>query len=383
LGDYDENFPYFHGGIGLPGLAINTYWWKGSLPYFIAPGMLDPLGRHAHDFMSYGHFDLLNTDFWVSPYTYTGLFNKFRIDENLALAPSAQPVEKLVVIGLINADGSVDLQPFHREVTGFSSGSGAVGEFSLELLDADGGLLLEHRFDAQAVSHSESGKMGFAEFAPWHAGARRIAIKRKDKVLAERLVSPNAPTVRVLSPNGGESLGKETSILWDASDPDGDPLSYSVFYNDGVNSTWWPIAAGVTTTSIKVDTLLWPGSSQGRVKVRVTDGVNTAEGVSDRAFTVQRKSPLVAIINAEERQEIGTEAHGRLVGIAYDPEDGLLPEASLVWTSDRDGMIGKGNRVELKSLSPGTHTLTLTATDSQGQKATAQVTNLVRRPASR
>ncbi len=148
-GGYDENFPFFHGGIGLPGLAINTYWWKaGGTPYFIAPGALNPLGPHAHDFMSYGHLDPpMNTGMWVSPYTYTNLFDKFKINTNLALALSAEQAEKLVVIGQVGADGSVDLQPFHRVVTGFNSGSGALGEFSLELLDAQGRVLVVHRFD--------------------------------------------------------------------------------------------------------------------------------------------------------------------------------------------------------------------------------------------
>src|SRR5262245_39986551 len=383
-GGFDENFPYYHGGIGLPGLAINTYWWKpDGTPYLIAPSAVNPPGGHAHDFMSYGDLDPLNTGMWVSPYTYTNLFDKFRINTNMTLAQSAKPVEKLVVIGQVGADGSVDLQPFHRVVTGFNSGSGALGEFSLELLDAQGRVLVVHRFDAQAISLDEVGTMGFTVFAPWSASARRIVLKRKETALAERTVSPNAPTVRVLSPNGGESLGTEATILWEGSDPDGDPLTYTVLYNNGVDSTWWPIATGVTTTAIKVDTSLWPGSSRGRVMVRVTDGVNTAEDVTDHAFTVPQKSPLVAIINAEASQERGMEAQGRLMGIAYDPEDGLLPEASLVWTSDRDGLIGKGNRLNLKSLSSGTHTLTLTVTDSQGRKATAQVTNIVRRPASK
>jgi hypothetical protein len=384
-GGFDESFPYFHGGIGLPGLAINTYWWKPEgVPYLIAPGALDPLGPHAHDFMSYGHVDpSMNTGMWVSPYTYTGLFNKFWINTSLALTQSAQPAEKLVVIGQISTDGSVDLQPFHREVTGFSSGSGAVGEFSLELLDARGRVLLEHRFDAQAASHDEYGTRGFTVFAPWPASAGRIALKLGETVLAERTVSPNTPSVRVLSPNGGESFGKEAAIIWEASDPDGDPLTYTVFYNDGSDSIWWPVATGVTTTAIKVDTSLWPGSSKGRVKVRVTDGVNTAEDVTDKAFTIPRKSPMVAIINTEAFQKPGSEAKAQLIGIAYDPEDGLLRESKLVWTSDRDGLIDKGNRLNLKSLSSGTHTLTLTVTDSHGQKSTAQARDIVRPPASK
>jgi hypothetical protein len=119
------------------------------------------------------------------------------------------------------------------------------------------------------------------------------------------------------------------------------------------------------------------------VKVRVTDGVNTAEDATDKAFTVPRKSPMVAIINAEALQKLGSEAKAQLIGIAYDPEDGLLPESQLVWTSDRDGLIDKGNRPNLKSLSSGTHTLTLTVTDSHGQKSTAQAPYIVRPPVSK
>src|SRR5205085_10061809 len=81
-GGYDEKYPYYHGGIGQPGLALITEWWRaGGTPYFIAPGAANPeaLGPHAHDFMSYGHLDPLNTGLWISPYTYTALFNKFKL----------------------------------------------------------------------------------------------------------------------------------------------------------------------------------------------------------------------------------------------------------------------------------------------------------------
>lgn len=265
---------------------------QSGTPYFITPGELNPLGMHAHDFMSYGHLDALNSGAWVSPYTYANLFDTFWLDTNLTLTQSAGPVEKLVAIGQIGADGSVDLKPFHRVVTGFNSGSGALGEFSLELLDEQGRILVLHRFDAQAIPHDATGRKGFTEFAPWHASARRIVLKHNETTLVVRTVSPNAPTVRVLSPNGGESLGTEATILWEASDPDGDPFTYTVLYNNGADSTWWPIATGVTTTAIKVDASLWPGSSRGRVMVRVTDGVYTAEDVTETAFSIPQKSPL-------------------------------------------------------------------------------------------
>src|SRR5262249_33374293 len=258
-GGYDGNFPYFHGGIGAPGITLITGWWRpGGTPYLIKPGVTSPLGPHAHDFMSYGHTDPLNTGMWVSPYTYFNLFKVFQIKRprridtlaqngeqleaqsaELEVDRSVEPVEKLVAMGQFKADGSVNLQPFFRAVTSYNSSSGKSGEFSLELFDNQGRLLIQHRFDAKAISHADVGTMGFTEFVPWNTNAKRIVLKRKDLVLAERTVSSHAPTVRVLSPNGGELLGTETNIIWEASDPDGDPLSYTVLYNNGTDKTWW------------------------------------------------------------------------------------------------------------------------------------------------
>ena len=78
----DLGFPYLHGSIGEPGLAISTEWWNGS-PFLIAPGVPAPSGpyKHAHDFMSYGAVnDLADHTFsWVSPYTYGALFTSFEV----------------------------------------------------------------------------------------------------------------------------------------------------------------------------------------------------------------------------------------------------------------------------------------------------------------
>src|SRR5262249_33718589 len=47
---------------------------------------------------------------------------------------------------------------------------------------------------------------------------------------------------------------------------------------------------------------------------------------------------------------------------------------SLTWTSDRDGVIGHGASFTTTSLSIGTHTVTASATNSEGNAGTATVT---------
>jgi VCBS repeat-containing protein len=60
-------------------------------------------------------------------------------------------------------------------------------------------------------------------------------------------------------------------------------------------------------------------------------------------------------------------------GTASDFEDGDLT-ASLVWTSDLDGQIGSGGSFSRSDLSVGVHTITATATDSQGLTGVNTVT---------
>lgn len=67
-------------------------------------------------------------------------------------------------------------------------------------------------------------------------------------------------------------------------------------------------------------------------------------------------------------------------GSAQDPEDGALGGGSLVWESDRDGQLGTGTAFTREDLTPGDHTITLTATDSEGDTGTDSVEITVSEP---
>ena len=59
---------------------------------------------------------------------------------------------------------------------------------------------------------------------------------------------------------------------------------------------------------------------------------------------------------------------------ASDLEDEWLDDTAFTWSSDRDGPLGTGRRIETTTLSLGTHTLTLAVEDSDGQVGAATVT---------
>jgi hypothetical protein len=372
---WDANFPYFHGGIGRYGLAINTEWWWNGSPFIIPPG--NPDGGdggapHGHDFMSYGGLTPANTFQWVSDYTYNGLFTPLPFHD--AQNRTEQLLEKVVIVGHLTEEDEVVWQPFYRVLTDYISSPGNSGEFSLELRDGSGQLLYSHQFDPVMTAHGDMPTANFSEFVPWQENTAKIVLTQNGQTLSERLVTPHTPTITLITPNGGQTLGDEVTVSWQAHDNDGDPLYFTVLYNSGNDSTWWPLATNIQDTSLTVNTLLLPGSDLARFAVRVTDGVNTAEDQSDGTMIVPDKEPQVGIAHPLSGEHIHTGVDANLSAAVYDAEDGFLPDDNLVWVSSLDGEIGHGHHVHHTNLTPGTHTLTLTAADSQGQETTVQVT---------
>ena len=371
----DANFPYPHGGIGEPGLAIGTEGWNGT-PFVLDPGLPADGSKHAHDFMSYGqpNDSADHTHSWVSPFTYEGLMSSFPAQGKAASLQAA--ADKLVINGSINNAGVATLRPFYITNTGFAKGAGGSGALSVTLIDAAGKTLLTYRFDARAVENSTS--VMFSEFVPWKTATKQIVLKRVQTILAKRAVSANKPTVQVTRPKPGETWGAKAMVTWHAADADNDPLTYTVLYNTGADERWVPIATDVTGLSATVDTALLVGSKKARVRVRATDGVNTTEADSVGTFNVPEHPPLVTILGAANGKVVNRQS-AEFTGAAYDPRDGMLPAARLKWTSDRDGVLGSGQHITTtKPLSSGAHVITLTATDNQGQVASKQVTVVAR-----
>ncbi|MFN8535135.1 MAG: DNRLRE domain-containing protein [Dehalococcoidia bacterium] len=374
--DADGNFPYPHGGIGVPGISTITNWWKGDL-HFISPGgpQTAPVQPHAHDFMSYGSVTGgPHTEDWVSPYTYKALFTKLRSAASLEAQPLADPIEKVIVAGQLLPGNAVTLRPFRRVTTTYESSTGVSGDLAIELLDANRLLLTRHRFDAPPAVHGDHPATDFSEFVTWQAATRFIVLTRGGVALAERRVSANSPTVRLLSPNGGESVTGQLAVRWEAADLDGDVLTATVFYNSGSEPTWWPVASNVTGTSTIVNTALLPSGAAPKVRVRVSDGVNSAEDESDAAFTLAPKGPQVGIAAPTNGQAFATGITITLAAAAYDAEDGFVPDVKLSWSSSKDGPLGQGGLLSTSTLSAGVHRITVTATDSTGLTGQAEVT---------
>jgi hypothetical protein len=102
-----------------------------------------------------------------------------------------------------------------------------------------------------------------------------------------------------------------------------------------------------------------------------TESLVSAEANAPPPFN---QPPVAAISAPSNNSSFAQGTSVTFTGTGTDPEDGALTGASLVWTSSRDGQIGTGTTFSTTGLSVGVHTITLTATDSQGAKGMATIT---------
>src|SRR5690606_8628293 len=88
------------------------------------------------------------------------------------------------------------------------------------------------------------------------------------------------------------------------------------------------------------------GTTQGKVRVIVSDGVNTGQADSAGLFTVPNQPPAVQIVTPDDGATFGYGQVIALTGAATDMEDATLPDSAFAWSSDLDGLLGTGSSLD-------------------------------------
>ena len=361
-------YPYPNGRIGGPATAPNRYLgWDVGRPR-VYPGTW-------HDVMTYC------SNRWISDFTYRGIYNELK-KHNLAVqnvASVAQEQPLLLVTGLLDASmNSGEIDNFYRFSASISPDAPEPdGECRAQLLDASGAVLHEHTFTPRAGAASgeqESEWLSFQLLLPDSPQMSRFVITCNGQDVLSRSASAHAPTVTLISPNGGETWGDTPqTIRWQADDADGDVLTFLLQYSVDNGASWISLATDLTGDSYEVDPGLIPGSESVLFKVIASDGLLSASDVSDAALTITPHAPIVRILTPKEGHWFTPEQTVVLEGEASDLEDKNLPDNAYHWISDIDGDLGTGASLVVTRLSPGYHTITLTVTDSDDMHSSASV----------
>ncbi|HEY3411855.1 MAG TPA: PKD domain-containing protein [Armatimonadota bacterium] len=366
-------YPFFSG-------LLASDWTYGNYGFDVGdPGLKLPRAVYRpdvyHDVMTYCDYE------WVSDFTYEGIMSRLQAENPSGLRTRRAPIaDALMVSAKMNlTQETAQLRPFWRMPNLEPTPRPATSHYSVHLKDiADADLavyLFSPKVDSEAVA-GEDLKASLSEVVPWVSGTHRIVVMRDGVEIASRTVSANTPIVHVLSPNGGENLSGATAVVtWQASDADNQPLTYALQYSKDGGLSWQVVDSGIQTTSYTVNLDEIPGSAKALFRVYATDGVNTGVDSSDAVFTVRTKPPKALIISPGNNNAFTTADTITFTGSASDIEDGSLSGAALQWTSNLQGVLGSGTSIS-DSLKPGTHVITLTATDSGGASGVASI-NLV------
>jgi hypothetical protein len=249
---------------------------------------------------------------WISPHTYRKIFNSPLLQPQpsgpLPLTQVEPPVETsqtgvLLVSGLVYPDGTVS-QPeliqlegsaFTHAATGFNPPPG--DDYCLEVQASDNTTLAHHCFDL-GFTDVETGLPSLGP-SPFFftltdvdpLAAAKITLSKNEASLATLVPSNHAPSITLISPNGGETLAEQQTIIWEANDADGDPLLYDVLYSPDEGQSWLPLVVRLQETSYIFDTHQLPSGHAGLIRVVASDGFHSSFDQSDTPFSI---APLVA-----------------------------------------------------------------------------------------
>ncbi len=307
----------------------------------------------------------------------------------LTIAGLARPDEGTaeIVLAYRAPDGFLHVDDFDLSPTESDSDAAGHDGYSVALVDESGGLITSQPVRIRENSaHDVTRTETFTVHLPFDSQTRRLRILENERIVAERFVTANAPSVNITAPELGTLQSPNLTIQWNGSDDDADAIIYSIQYSPDNGSTWHPInpvypdnGTGTNTLTIAgVDglnipgsqSLIFPGSS--RIRVIASDGINTSIALSKR-FRLPRHAPSAIITSPGDGASFFHNDTILLRGRGYDAEDGPVNTANLTWTVNGRGIVGTGRETTIEGLPPGPYTVTLTAEDADQQTGSTSI----------
>jgi len=364
-----ETYPFPSKQISWGGLS--DYWGITFLQY--PPGVLP--GSECADVMTY----CKDRPQWISSHTYFRLRARLRSGAGIQSGGASRVVhplantEYVMALGLLAPDGLTATLHSTLRIPGADLDPDAqinpAGSYALQLLAGDGQVLEEVSFGPQEGNHQEEGQP-FSVLLPWHPATDRLVVKHTAEELVSLSASANAPAV-TFDPVS-DVVTDTLFCSWTANDADGDDLTATLMLSTDDGQTWEGVASGIPGDRFELDATFWPGTDQAMLRVLVSDGLHTSEAMSN-AFVVPPRSPVAFILSPGDGAAAAPGDPVFLRATGYDAEDGPLGDEAYAWTSDRDGDLGTGEEAVAEGLSTGMHTITLSATDSDGHVAVQSV----------
>ncbi len=360
--------------------AIHEFGFDTRLPWQNTNTQKTVVPDTFPDLMSYCPSGQLPTK-WIAPYRYKNWISSgFSMLAPVSgpLMPNLAPVDSLYLSGSLTSAGAGALDPVLLS-PGNPITPSASGAYSIVVTGSGGATLETHAFNItfQDIEGNPLPKVYFHFILADPGGVTGIQLKHAAQVLASITKSASPPTASFTSPSGGEAFSGIKTISWTVSDSDTPlgSLRQNLEYSADNGATWMPVAVNIpgTVTTYALDTTLLSMSTQGKLRLWITDGLNNTTVDSNGNFTVPNHPPKVDILSPVADGFIPGHYTMLLQGQASDNEDLALADNNFIWTLDGSTIIGNGRSVQVV-LPNGKHTLTLSVIDSSSAVGSASIT---------
>jgi hypothetical protein len=175
-----------------------------------------------------------------------------------------------------------------------------------------------------------------------------------------------APTVSITAPSDGASFeaGTPVGFSGSATDTEDGNLSASISWSSSLNGNLGS-GASLSLSTLTVGTHTITASVSDSGGVTVIDTVN---------ITITNTDPVVSITAPTHNDTFIVGQSITFDGSASDgPDSDLDLTDSIIWTSNKNGVIGTGGTFSTNVLTVGNHTITATVTDASGATASSDV----------
>jgi len=193
--------------------------------------------------------------------------------------------------GIVFDNGTSILDPWYKFEDKPDVDINNSGEIIVLYLDTNQNIIAQTGFDLNRGFNHIVTTFDFGSFAlriPVVDKMDQIILQRDGQTVATRQISPNDPTVTLLTPNGGELFiqGDIIDVTWQSSDLDGDEIFHILEFSQDGGSNWLTLAIDLIgnqfnftgTQNIQSDSML--------IRVIAIDGINTSEDISDSFFAI-------------------------------------------------------------------------------------------------
>ncbi len=189
----------------------------------------------------------------------------------------------------------------------------------------------------------------------------------------DTVITDNIPIAQIDSPAASGIYTLSNSVTFTGSATDVEDLTLagnSLIWTSSIDGTIGN-GSNFTTSSLSAGT--------HQITLTATDSKKNADSTTV-SIIINPANNTLPIANITSPSTDSTYNHNNYLeftGTGYDSEDGWLSGVSLVWISNKDGQVGTGNTITTNSLSGGTHTISLTVTDSVNTSNTATISLII------